>query len=577
MQGPIVSPSRRATLARRVAVAAALGALSFCLWLLFRTPAEVPVPMERADVRPRPAFPLLPDARPPAATGAGIAEAPSDRSALAPERPTAPSPQTPPQAPVDEAALDFDWEVTVLGTGDRPLAGVRVEAALPGEPWKPDPAKSAVVTGADGIARLHGEFEGTPQVLLSGAVPETQVALQVRSTVVRMPALLPVEVRFVDGTTGAEIAGASASPRRQRAEPTPLRGPGEPGGRDLPLVRAGVMENLFLEVALPAGYAPMRAPQHVSATISRYAERARADLVAWPEARVRLRVQEADGAPVAGAGLYLATCARWVLEPGEAVSDAAGDLPVRGLPCIPGEIARVAVRLGDRAAGTSFEVPSPGVERVATVTLPREPIAPTEVGIGGGAGGMFGGRKGGRATLRTGGEVGKVAVEVRRRNGAPAAEAKVVLAQQEQPRREARTGADGIATFASVAVGEATVSLEEPGLLAAPVRAEVAAGRTTTVLLAEEDGAASDVLVRQADGSPAPGAVLRVTCSSGLPYVRMEGTVQVLTHHTGPDGRCALPGLPPGAFTVHATLGSRTASATGEAGVPLEIELPPAR
>jgi hypothetical protein len=469
--------------------------------------------------------------------------------------------------------------VIVLGQGDLPLAGVLVRAALPDGAWNPDPDRKAAVTGADGVARLHGEFRGRPEVLLSGAVPDTRVPLATRSTVVRIPALLPLDVAVVDGWTGREIPGASAALRRPGGDLQAVRTPGEGGRRETPLVRAGAFESLNLAVDLPAGYAPPApgATLNVASAISRYAERARAEVVAWPEARIRLRVEDADGNPVAGARPGFLACGRWSREAAEGISDAAGALPIRGLPCIPGEGARAAVRLGDRIGAASFALPAPGEERTATVVLPREPNAGTSIGVGGGAGGAFEGRQARSRNTRHAAGAGEVEVEVRRRDGRPAAEAKVVVLAPDWPRQEGRTGADGRIAFRPIPAGEATVSLEEPGLPATPVRATVEAGSRAQVLLVEEEGASSEVLVLLADGAPAPGAELRVTCSSGLPYVRMDGAVQVLTHRTGPDGRCALPGLPPGSVTVQAALGGRTASATGEAGAPLEIALPPWR
>ncbi len=554
---------------RSAAAVAALAVLALLLGWLLRNPAGEP----RAET---PAIPEPPSAFP---VPAGPPVGPPVRSAEVPAAPPEPVPEP---APVPAAAaeggagdeeLDFDWEVTVLDHRDRPVEGVVVRRDETGGP--------VVETGASGRARIPWAKEGAPTVHLSGAAPDMSVRLETRSSVVRLPALAALEVVVVDGTTGFPVRGGTVALRRRQGPPAALRPAGDRFVLDAPLLRRGFEEAPVFEVGIPAGFASLeRGILTVKGTISRFAERVRAEVVIWPEARVLVRVRKVDGTPAAGANLTDAFLGGWHhFQAGVVTTDGSGSARLPAIPFIRGERVNVMAELDGRIARATKPVAlvEPGEEILVEITLPEKAGA-AAIGIGGGAGGMFGGRRGSKRNLRMAFPDAVLEVEVRRRDGSPAADAQVVATPAGGIPCRARTGPDGTISFKGVLpAGEVVVSLEEPGLLAAPETVVLVSGSAGRVVLRETEGAASAVLVLDADGRPAAGAALTVATGSGLPYVLVDGAVQVLGIRTGPDGRCALPGLPPGTVTVTATLGSRTASASAEAGLPVEITLPAPR
>jgi hypothetical protein len=387
---------------------------------------------------------------------------------------------------------------------------------------------------------------------------------------------LPLRVEVRDGTSGQPVFGASLVLRPGHGVPNFPAGVQsvafrcEGSGHVLPAspFLGGEYGGYRLDARLPAGYvAESKDSLWVKGTVSAFAERLEAVTVVWTEARVRLQVVEADGKASEGAELDAAEVAGREVNAQAPPTDRGGESVVRGIPFLRGEKVIVRSSLEDRG-GTSTPVAlsDPVGELIVRVVLPRE-TPPLE--LGGGVGRIFGGRKGGHQNLILG-DTGALRVTVLRKNGRPAAGVEVTVGGS-----SAETDKEGVARFQRLAVGHRDVVVSVPGFHTEPAKVWVGAGVESIVEVHQAEGATGEVLVLDAEGTPAPGSLLEVTTPGGVPYCCMDGDTQILGLYTGPAGRCRLPHLPPGPATVRATLGSRSAVGTVEGGGTTEIRLPP--
>ncbi len=392
------------------------------------------------------------------------------------------------------------------------------------------------------------------------------------------PLAVPLRAVVRDATTGRTVAGVTLALLAGREEKrVPLRAEGDRHLLAASPLRRGESASLHFEARLPEGFvAEWKDALWVTGTVARLSAEVEAVLVVWPEARVRLRVEEADGSPVKGAVLQWATAGAGSIEARAEPTDARGETRIRGVPWILGEKV-VALAVFDDRWSTSKPSALPGrgpgavEECLVRVVLPGE-VSTESIGIGGGgAGGMFGGRRGGGRNLIVAGPgTGVLSVRVSRRDGRPAPGVRVVVGDLQQ-----EADGEGNARFQAVAAGASLVAVREPGFYAEPVTVSVVAGSEAFAELRQSEGAVLDVRVLDAGGLPAAGASLEVTLPDGLPYCLMEGDTQILGLFADADGRARLPGLPPGTVRVKARFGTRTAAVESAAGGPMEIRLPP--
>ncbi|MEZ6006156.1 MAG: hypothetical protein R3F05_00100 [Planctomycetota bacterium] len=126
--------------------------------------------------------------------------------------------------------------------------------------------------------------------------------------------------------------------------------------------------------------------------------------------------------------------------------------------------------------------------------------------------------------------------------------------------------------------GEVRVTLEEPGFVRTEARAMVAAGTDSHLELHESNGGAIDVRVRGSEGLLMAGADIAVPDEAGWADVDDEGT-QRLDIRTDHRGTRLLQRFPAGTWTLSVVYGSRTAAVAvtvidGETTT-LDVVLPP--
>lgn len=183
-----------------------------------------------------------------------------------------------------------------------------------------------------------------------------------------------LDVLVMDGSTGSEVRGAKVAFRpAEGAESRPLvvghgvhrlEATGLQGGESL---------SYRLDLELPPGWVQETVSDHDPAPprVSIFTRTVVRTLVAWPEARIRVKVLDAAGAPVAGASLHGErpaagrrflrgnrwSCSRQAAEPrdsflgkGSTGSDGTGFLT--GIPAIPGLLLK-ATAYGEDRSGES--------------------------------------------------------------------------------------------------------------------------------------------------------------------------------------------------------------------------------
>jgi hypothetical protein len=492
----------------------------------------------------------------------------AEAGAEATREPTASSGETPP-------APDGAWRVTVLGPEDVPIEGVRIHARG---------KQGAVETGPDGSVALPWEpVDGKLMLRTSGLVPQRYFQVVAPEKTIRFPKLTPLTAEVVDGESGAPIRKAALSLISASVPPIPLPRAGDGFATALSPLVPGERASLNLAVDLPDGYVLSRRKSWmVSGTVSRFAESVHVTVVAWPEAPVRLVVEEPDGSPAVGATVHMISSSLGLgLAYRAPPTGSGGETRITGLPCIPGEsVVAFVMKDGRRATSTKGWIGRSGEEILLSAVLPAEapPLGGfnSSIGIGGGAGGAFGGRGGRRGTLHS--NPAGLVVLVVRRGGSPAKGALVVVSRDGKAEQSSRTDASGRARFTFHQSGDVTVAVQEAGfVMGRPVPARLTVGTTEQVTVIEARGTFLHVQVLTDEGLPAVSAELTVATPGRVPFTHLVDGVQRLNFFTDVDGRAVLPRLPSGRVRVTARLGSRKRTAEVGPGGFLELRLPRAR
>ena len=388
---------------------------------------------------------------------------------------------------------------------------------------------------------------------------------------------LPLSVEFRDALSGAILPVRDVRLRTWdpgRTDPgalpeTPLREEGGGHAMERSPLLPGAKGTWDIVARLPDGYAPeSKEGMLLRGTVSPFASRVRGTVLVWPEARILLRVVEEDGSPVPGAAVITAKVAGGLVEVRGDPTNDFGEAVVRGVPALEGEEIILFAGREDRGAESApGRLPPPGGELPIRVVLPREPAWGLETGRGV----FFEGRTAGHRNLIAG-ETGSLRVTVVRRDGRPATGVSVRVGGS-----TARTNKYGVARFEHLRVGRREVFASAPGFVAESAEVWIGLGVEATVELLEGEGYTGTVQVLDEEDRPVAGVTLEVVTEGGIPWCHMEGEVQVMGLHTGPDGRRALPHLPPGPVLVRATLGSRSGKGTVEGTGTTVIRLPPAK
>jgi hypothetical protein len=374
------------------------------------------------------------------------------------------------------------------------------------------------------------------------------------------PSGVPLTVVVVEAETGRPVSGALPRLVGPDGESEILPGTGGEFRATRPVAVPGQTVTLGFEVDLPEPYGLGRPDGfRISATISRYARSARVEIPVWTLVPVLVTVLDHRRDPVAGAQVTGVTLAGATWKGWAPPTDAAGKTRWLAVPAIRGEWISVSVRADIRRMTTRCLITDAETPVGATVILPR-PVS-NAIGIGGGAGGAFGGR-GGHRNLRASSNAARGAIEVlvRRANGRPAADTLVVALNRS---RSGRTDARGRLLLSGLVPGVAELVVREPGFaMGAPVKVTVVGGRSATATVVESTPGWTTVEVLDRRGKPLPGAAIDIVCGGSVPWVCLDGDVQLLNLLTGPDGRVLVPFLPPAAGTARATYGSRRATAS---------------
>jgi len=411
------------------------------------------------------------------------------------------------------------------------------------------------------VNRLHFALRvaATAWCLLTGLQPEEEERE------------LPLSVVVRDAISGRPVSGATVllEPAGLRgllgeSDRRPLR---ELGGRHVlspsPIRRGG--EDWAVRVAPPKGFAIIDGEVTITpAALAPFSEAIEATYLIWPEARVRVAVIDADGAPVEDATLVRATLAGQPLSASLAPTPSKGEFDLRGVPCLRDEQLKLIVGRGLHFASASLRLQSDPPSSVLRILLPREQgLPPIEEGV-------MVEKRGPRHSGIVLGATGAVRVRVLREGGRPAPGVRVFLGVASQP-----TDEKGTVLFEKVAVGVREVIALEPGFQAGPSSVEVREGKESSIELATSAGTVEEVVVVDDRSRPVAGARIDAVTSQRVAYARLSGVTHQLPLFTDPEGRVTLTGVPAASLEVRARLGSRSVKGTLEPGKPLLLRLPP--
>jgi hypothetical protein len=484
--------------------------------------------------------------RAPAAARTPSADAPPERA----QRPVRRQRRFPTDAPVTEPRVDETWQFELRGRGGRPVPGARLRVAG-------DPA-SGVSTDEHGRAAFDVSA-GRESVTIEGArLPQEWVTLTERHTVLQSDAIVPVEVRVIDALSGETLALPSVQLHEGR-ECEPVRVDGVDGRHAFLATLDDEMLGGSVSVHTPDGYVvESDEVERMHGAVSVFARSIRLDVPVRRECTLRIRVEDADGRPAPGAAVRDLTLGgrelalrRQRLRP---AADAGGEIRLRGIPYLRGEALQMTVGLDGRTVQIGpvrLLVPGPAAD--TTARLPADgPLS-----IRGGSE-SFRSRSGCGRRVRETPPPGDVRVEVRRRDGSPAARARVRLAG-----RTVRLDELGVVSFDAVPEGTHRFTVCEPGFVHTAELISVRAGECAYVSIDEAPGRTVDVLVVDHEGAPVPFARLDVQQGHAQPYALLDDRgVQHLTLYTDAYGECVLSGLPSGrSVHVAAEFGSRKESA----------------
>jgi len=435
-------------------------------------------------------------------------------------------------------ALDIEGDVLETDNrgqvvfGDVPYDGSRVVMAYLEDPRSPESSYRRVLPPAAG----------------------RKPAVSVRSerVVYRAAVGIWLQVHVVDAEDGRAVPHAETSVPGAR-----MTGFDESSGdpRYLVLLNVDDRADVPLHVVAPRGYVAWE-PSVRTVAISPYARRLVSIYPVRPEVPVTVSVSEPGGEPTRSPAIESAVVAGRKLPASADATDAYGRLRIGGVPYLRGEEVSVrAKRAGGIASalvrGRIPDDPATGLH--FDIVLP--PANPYAIGMGGGAGGAFRGRSSSRSLQASGSHrhpKGAVLVSVRRRDGRPAAGARVWL-----EKRQMRTDASGVARFDRVGPGTYAVTAKQVGLLPLTGEVTVKGEESARLELRETEGGRLAVQVVDEDGKPLSFATLKVTAASGHPWVDLDGDVQRVDPFTDHEGRRVLNRVEPGGVTVSAAWGSR--------------------
>jgi hypothetical protein len=437
-----------------------------------------------------------------------------------------------------------DVEVRVVGPTGRglPQLPLLVETAG-GERVR------VVVTDFDGTASLRdvvrdGSLRVGVHPEVGGSWRPAHAVIDRTKIVLRGDAGLPARLEPVDAHTGKPVRGAEWKSRfasmHEDLASAPADGPHTAlvvPGRDAD-VRFRVTRAPDGYVAADAGRCKFHASRFAASLVARYPLR--------PEAHVRLKAA-GDEPP---ARVAYGVCVGPVIRPIRVGALVDGAVRLRGVPFHPGDPLSVIVTTRDVAQweksrtfvsprggekkwfeGLCYEIRDVAGAVVLTADLPEDPRTVLTLGYEPPAqdapavpwpfailSGSAGGRRGGLAPPRAyePGNGRDLHVRVLRRNGQPAAGAKVVLRYGVQVSENAarverafvHADTNGVARFRGVPDERVSLLLAEPGMVRTPLR-DVAVRADPPVVLREGDGGALAVRVVDEQGRPRPFARIR--------------------------------------------------------------------
>ena len=192
---------------------------------------------------------------------------------------------------------------------------------------------------------------------------------------------------------------------------------------------------------------------------------------------------------------------------------------------------------------------------VPTRVVVRFPMDPDEgVEWGGSATSWFRSRCGGARLARP---KGRLQLRVLRRDGSPAAGARVAVRGSER-----RADAQGLVRYDDIDAGTWTAEIREPGLVRTTMDVVVTADALARETLREDEGGTLVVRVLAHDGQPAPFAT--VALPKKARWIDLQDGVQRLDAFTDEHGERELAHVPAGEQTVTARWAGRKASAKVE-------------
>ncbi len=289
--------------------------------------------------------------------------------------------------------------------------------------------------------------------------------------------------------------------------------------------------------------------------VSRYANKTKNVVRAFPEAKITLSVSGPDGFEE-GARIehVISECRQALFSRVTGTSDARGILVVEGAPLLHGETLTLVVEKDERREFVAIALDRTRAA-TANVTLPR---SSNKIITRGGRGLIgLGGSTGGQRNEST----GAIAIRAYRNDGSPARHAAVRL-RGDRGAHASRTNENGHVEIGGITVGHYTLWLEEHGILFTKTRVTIMRNRRIHATITEPRGWSTRLRVLDAFGDPVSLARVTVSPTGSLGYVRIEDGVQHFDHLTDRDGYLEVGPLPPGDASIAVQYGTRKAKVT---------------
>ena len=441
------------------------------------------------------------------------------------------------------------FTVRVVDLENRPVPGVALDfraPALEGE--------AARRTRSDGRASWDGPATLLPYDIEVGSPLFDAQPLRDAETVIVVDDLLPLEIEFVDQETGRPVEVAIAGSPLESDNVLSYRHLSRYVAKVAP-VRRGRDADFWIDVDAPEGWVLPDSPVVRAGFISRYATAVRSTVPVAREVPLTVRVLRHDGSPAPDATISASvTGARTLSTTTTESTGGDGIATIRSLPFLRGERLTVSAMDADGRVAPTEEAVLVDADRPLSITLrlPEEAGGPW-IGRGGGASSRFSCRAD-RRHLPAG--TARLTVTLTRRNGLPAAGARVLLSGPNG--RTGRANDAGRVEFVDLTAGTYRVTLREPGLVTTTDEVTLVDGESRAVAVQETAGRAATLRVVDADGLPLPNVRVVVELPWGEQHVQLDNAgVQRLDHWTDVSGRVRFTDLPAGKLSAVATLGSR--------------------